>query len=188
MGTGEQQAKQTAGAADPVWQQYGQWLQRYLARCLRHHDAASAQDLAQEVYLRLLRVDKGEPVRNWQAYLYRIASHVVYEFKMRARQEIVSFDSEAVENWEEQTPAGASDPAGERFECAAPDRARAGSTAAARAYRAAAAEARRTRIRRDCARARSVDQHGAQAFDARTGCLARRPVGSLEEPRKANPP
>jgi RNA polymerase sigma factor (sigma-70 family) len=112
------QANRAVDPAGPVWQQYGRWLQRYLARCLRHYDPASAHDLAQEVYLRLLRVEKGEPVRNYQAYLYRIASHVVYEFKLRARQEIVSFDSEAVESWEEHPTAVALDPIGERANAA----------------------------------------------------------------------
>lgn len=114
MGADERQAMHAASAASSVWHQYGRWLHRYLARCLRHHDAASAQDLAQEVYLRLLRVQTGEPVQNWQAYLYRIASHVVYEFKLRARQEIVTFDSAAVESWDEHPPAVAADPVGDR--------------------------------------------------------------------------
>jgi RNA polymerase sigma factor (sigma-70 family) len=113
MGASEKQSERAAAPAGPAWQQYGHWLQRYLARCLRHHDSASAQDLAQEVYLRLLRVGKGEPVRNYQAYLYRIASHVVYEFKLRARREIVSFDSEAVESWDEHSSVVTADPIGE---------------------------------------------------------------------------
>lgn len=108
------QPKRAEGSAGLVWQQYGRWLHRYLARCLRQHDAQCARDLAQEVYLRLLRVEKGEPVRNYQAYLYRIASHVVYEFKLRARQEIVSFDSEMVEDWTERPPAVAADPVGDQ--------------------------------------------------------------------------
>jgi len=113
MDVAEKKAQPDGGLAGPVWHQYGRWLQRYLARCLRHHDAASAHDLAQEVYLRLLRVEKGEPVRNYQAYLYRIASHVVYEFKLRARRDIVTFDSEVVECWDEQPPGVAADPIGE---------------------------------------------------------------------------
>lgn len=107
-------AKHPRNSAAPVWQQYSHWLQRYLVRCLRQHDAQCAQDLAQEVYLRLLRVEKGEPVRNYQAYLYRIASHVVYEFKLRARQEIVSYDSDMVQDWAEHPPALTADPLGDR--------------------------------------------------------------------------
>lgn len=114
MGAEERQTANAAGTASSVWHQYGAWLHRYLTRCLRHHDAANAQDLAQEVYLRLLRVQTGEPVRNWQAYLYRIASHVVYEFKLRARQDIVTFDSSAVESWDEHPPALVRDPIGDR--------------------------------------------------------------------------
>jgi len=108
-----EQAARSTTVEETVWRQYARWLQRYLTRCLRHHDATNAHDLAQEVYLRLLRVDKGEPVRNYQAYLYRIASHVVYEFKLRARREIVSFDSEAVENWDAHPSSTSADPLGD---------------------------------------------------------------------------
>lgn len=114
MDASDPRTKRAESPAGLVWQQYGRWLHRYLTRCLRHHDAQCARDLAQEVYLRLLRVEKGEPVRNYQAYLYRIASHVVYEFKLRARQEIVSFDSEMVEDWAGRPPAIAADPIGDR--------------------------------------------------------------------------
>lgn len=113
MNADERSEKRASSPDDQVWQQYGKWLHRYLARCLRHYDPANTRDLAQEVYLRLLRVERGEQVRNWQAYLYRIASHVVYEFKLRHRQEIVSYDSSAVDQWSEQPAAFAADPIGE---------------------------------------------------------------------------
>lgn len=114
MDASDPQTEQVDGPAGSAWQQYGRWLHRYLTRCLRHHDTQSARDLAQEVYLRLLRVDTGEPVRNYQAYLYRIASHVVYEFKLRARQEIVSFDSDMVDDRTEHPSSVVRDPVGDR--------------------------------------------------------------------------
>lgn len=53
----------------------------YLLRRLRNE--SDVQDLAQEAYLRLLRVEKGELIRNPRAYLFRIASNLVYEFRMK---------------------------------------------------------------------------------------------------------
>lgn len=114
MDASDLEAKRTDESAAPAWQQYGGWLHRYLTRCLRHHDTQCARDLAQEVYLRLLRVEKGEPVRDYQAYLYRIASHVVYEFKLRARREIVHFDSETAEDCAEHPSVIARTPSGTR--------------------------------------------------------------------------
>src|SRR5687767_3423214 len=76
-------------------QEYRGHLQRYLVRRVRSVD--DAKDLAQEVYLRLMRVQDSGYVNEPLAYLYRTASNVVYEF-LRARQEPVSFDSIAAEH------------------------------------------------------------------------------------------
>ena len=88
-------SRQPMGFVESAFAQYHAGLHRFLMRRLRstHH----AQDLAQETYLRLLRMDRQDMVRKPQAYLYRIASNLVYEFKLRERNEPVSFDSEAVE-------------------------------------------------------------------------------------------
>ncbi len=90
--------KAQKGLAGSVFDQFGTALRRYLLRRLRTvpHDA---RDLEQEVYLRLLRVEDAELVRDPQAYMYRIASHVVYEFNQRAREERITFDSDAVDAW-----------------------------------------------------------------------------------------
>lgn len=68
-----------------AFERYRGGLQRYLMRRLNNVD--DAQDLAQEVYLRLLRVEKEELVLYPQAYMYRIASNVVYEFRLRDSRE-----------------------------------------------------------------------------------------------------
>jgi RNA polymerase sigma-70 factor (ECF subfamily) len=83
---------------------YGRELHRYLARRLRR--PADADDLAQEVYLRLLRRNRGEAVTNPRAYMYRIASHVVSEFQTRTAigEEHVTFNSDAVEQLDHQPP------------------------------------------------------------------------------------
>jgi len=70
-------------------------LYRFLLRRVRR--PADADDLAQEVFMRLLRVSKKERVANPLAYLYGIATHVVHEFRLHEAQCRVSYDSAAVE-------------------------------------------------------------------------------------------
>jgi RNA polymerase sigma factor (sigma-70 family) len=90
------QSGSTEELAKLAFERYRGGLQRYLMRRLDH--AQNAQDLGQEVYLRLLRVDSADLVRQPQAYMYRIAAHVVYEFRLReAREkECLTIDSEAL--------------------------------------------------------------------------------------------
>ena len=57
-------------------------LTRYLRR--RLPGRIDPQDLAQEVYVRLLRVEQLEQIKEPQAYLYRVASNVAAEWRMRA--------------------------------------------------------------------------------------------------------
>lgn len=64
-----------------VASQYGQRLRRFLAARLRN--AGDAPDLAQEVYLRLLRMDRHELIRNPEAYLFTVASHLLSEHTLR---------------------------------------------------------------------------------------------------------
>jgi RNA polymerase sigma factor (sigma-70 family) len=56
---------------------YGKRLRRFLSVRLRN--AADAPDLAQEVFLRLLRVDRHEAIRSPEAYLFTVASHVLHQ-------------------------------------------------------------------------------------------------------------
>jgi len=46
---------------------------------------ADADDLSQEVYIRLLRVKHPDDIRNWRAYVLRVAANVAYEWNMLAR-------------------------------------------------------------------------------------------------------
>jgi len=69
----------------------GDWYDRWhslVVRLLsnRMADRAEIQDLAQEVFLRLLRVDTLDLVTNPRAYLYRVAVNVAGEWRLRARQ------------------------------------------------------------------------------------------------------
>jgi RNA polymerase sigma-70 factor (ECF subfamily) len=56
---------------------HGRKLRRYLAARLRN--TADVADLAQEVFLRLLRVDRHDKIRSPEAYLFTIASHVLHQ-------------------------------------------------------------------------------------------------------------
>src|ERR1700728_4096093 len=62
------------------WQQrWNRSLLRFLGRRVR--STVDIEDLAQETYLRLLRARDLGDVRNPQAYLLRVASHVVVEWR-----------------------------------------------------------------------------------------------------------
>lgn len=84
-----------ARLAASVFEKYQADLHRYLVRHLR--TGQDSADLAQEVYLRLLRLEKSELVRQPRAYVYTIASHVTSQLRMRSGRSVVSFDSEAAE-------------------------------------------------------------------------------------------
>ncbi len=69
---------------------YGPRLRRFLSVRLRN--AADVPDLAQEVFLRLLRVEGYESIRSPEAYLFTIASHVIHQHAVRRSSEPVSVD------------------------------------------------------------------------------------------------
>jgi RNA polymerase sigma factor (sigma-70 family) len=69
---------------------YGPRLRRFLSVRLRN--AADVPDLAQEVFLRLLRVNGSESIRSPEAYLFTIASHVIHQHAVRRSSEPVSVD------------------------------------------------------------------------------------------------
>jgi RNA polymerase sigma factor (sigma-70 family) len=70
--------------------QYGRRLRRFLSVHLRNvHDVP---DLAQEVFLRLLRVERHETIRNPEAYLFTVASHVIHQHMLRRSSEPISVD------------------------------------------------------------------------------------------------
>ena len=56
-------------------------LRRFLVARLRNR--ADLPDLVQEIYLRVLRLKDHEAIRNPQAYLYTIASHVLHQYTLR---------------------------------------------------------------------------------------------------------
>jgi len=62
--------------------QHGRKLRRYLAARLRN--AADVPDLVQEVFLRLMRIQKHESIRNPEAYVMTIAAHVLHQHMLRS--------------------------------------------------------------------------------------------------------
>ena len=62
---------------------HGQDLLRFIAKRLR--TTADASDIAQETYVRLLRLERKDLIRDPRPYLYRIAANVLYESELRRR-------------------------------------------------------------------------------------------------------
>lgn len=60
---------------------YGQRLRRFLTT--RARNVSDVPDLAQEVFLRLMRVEQHEVIRSPEAYLFTVASHVVHQHTLR---------------------------------------------------------------------------------------------------------
>jgi len=73
---------------------YGAELHRFLVR--RLGNSQDAADLAQEVYLRLLRLEKTALVRKPIAYMYVVASQVVAQFRMQMEQDPTTYDTEVL--------------------------------------------------------------------------------------------
>ncbi len=61
----------------------GPELVRFLGN--RMSNRAEAEDLAQEVYLRLLRVEEPNAIHDPRSFALRVASNVAYEWRMSAR-------------------------------------------------------------------------------------------------------
>ncbi len=114
MGPRPEDIRRPASLAGTAFENYAGELHRFLLRRLRRPQ--DAEDLAQEVFMRLSRIDDGEFVENPRAYLFGIASHVVFEFRMRGRlKEWLVFDSDAAEAAAEQPSQSARDELAERL-------------------------------------------------------------------------
>jgi RNA polymerase sigma factor (sigma-70 family) len=72
---------------DPLVQRivasFGADLLRFLSRRVRN--GSDARDVAQEAYVRLLRLDRKELIRDPQPYVYRLAANLVHEFELKRR-------------------------------------------------------------------------------------------------------
>jgi RNA polymerase sigma factor (sigma-70 family) len=75
----KKQAKQ-AFVTD-VERRYGAALRRFLASRFRRA-SVDVPDVFQEIFVRLLRIKDHETIRNPQAYLYTVASHVLHQYHL----------------------------------------------------------------------------------------------------------
>ena len=66
---------------------YGSRLRRFLGT--RLSNASDVPDLAQEVFLRLLRIESHESIRSPEAYLFTIANHVIHQHAVKRASEPV---------------------------------------------------------------------------------------------------
>jgi RNA polymerase sigma-19 factor, ECF subfamily len=103
-----------------AWQvaaQYKRQLHNYLLRRLRKPQ--NVDDLAQEVYLRLLRIDDADYMRTPLAYLYRVASNVLSDWnEIEQREAHVTADSDEIDRWSESPEAAWPDNPTDRLELA----------------------------------------------------------------------
>jgi len=60
---------------------HGRQLRRFLSARMRGA-AADVPDLVQEIFLRLLRIKDHDAIKNPQAYLYTVASHVLHQYTL----------------------------------------------------------------------------------------------------------
>jgi RNA polymerase sigma factor (sigma-70 family) len=95
---------------------YGPGLRDFLLRRMKR--SQDAEDVVQEVFMRLLRIRRAELVRNPRAYLYGIALHVVREFRLRAERTgtWMTVEPEALESLTERPDDFAADGIPERLD------------------------------------------------------------------------
>ena len=94
------------GSLATALRQYAPLLFRFLLNRLRRSDVTYAEDLLQQVFLRFWQSPQRELVRKPDAYLYRIAEHVLSEFLLRRSRSLVTFDSETVEQLADEPASG----------------------------------------------------------------------------------
>jgi RNA polymerase sigma-70 factor (ECF subfamily) len=75
-----------------LFSDHGTALQAFFRRRIRV--AADAPDLAQEVYLRMLRLKNAESIRNPELYIFTVANNLVKEHAVRERRGIACDDIE----------------------------------------------------------------------------------------------
>lgn len=95
------------------FRKYAPELHRYIERRVREPD--SAPDLTQDIFERFLQVADADAVRNPQAYLFGIASHVVREARYRNDRSLVTYDSNAVAAADEMSEHASPDDTAERL-------------------------------------------------------------------------
>src|SRR5262245_26837114 len=99
---------EAAPLAAPAIGQYRVKLHSWLSRRLRDKDVA--EDVVQEFFLRLCRMERTYCIREPLSYLFGIAFHVVREFQgARRRERVVSFNTDEMSRAAEHLQDGADD-------------------------------------------------------------------------------
>jgi RNA polymerase sigma-70 factor (ECF subfamily) len=83
-------AEPKRGFVEKLFAEHGRALQAYIYRRIR--TKSDAPDLAQEVYVRMLRVSDVEAIHNPQLYLYTVASNLVKEHAVLERRQASRLD------------------------------------------------------------------------------------------------
>src|ERR1700716_145308 len=96
-----------------AFRKYAPALHRYIERRVRR--PGTALEMTQDIFERFLQIADADAVRNPQAYLYGIASHVVREALFREEQNLVNFDSDALQEAGEQLEQAIPDDMAERL-------------------------------------------------------------------------
>ena len=74
------------GLVEGLVQDHGADLLRFISRRVR--SVVDARDLAQETYVRLLRLERKDLIRDPRPYLYRIAANILYEFELGRKADV----------------------------------------------------------------------------------------------------
>ena len=85
--------EQKKGFVEKLFAEHRRALQAYFYRRIR--TKSDAPDLAQEVYVRMLRVADTDAIRNPQVYLYTVASNLIKEHAVLDRRQASSLDLHA---------------------------------------------------------------------------------------------
>ena len=92
---------------------YGNGVRRFIRRRMRGASQHDIEDVSQETYRRLLRLLRGDPVRNPDSYILTVAANVVKDFAMKDFRERkhMDYDSDEVDSLPEIAADGwGSDP------------------------------------------------------------------------------
>ena len=82
-------------AVERAYREHRTVLVNYIAR--RIGSAQLAEDVAQDVFLRLMQSQRVDDIRKPAAYLNVIAAHLIYDMHIRQRREALIFDSHLAE-------------------------------------------------------------------------------------------
>ena len=87
-------AEQRKGLVERLFAEHRRALQTFFYRRIR--TKSDAADLAQEVYVRMLRVGDVQAIRNPERYLFTVASNLVKEYSVLDRWQARSVDLDGV--------------------------------------------------------------------------------------------